>query len=355
MNLSSPLPRNRLLALEQELQAQRPVAVQQNPIQPQLRAQTDGTQEEAASATWTNVPSPQPTIQPSQHHPVPTLKTAPPLSFWQVLAARLTQRSFPEASFPEPELTPPHFPSNPINVAQEQSLPNVPFPTRPIARAPYSPVSLHPVTPSHRPDNQAATSEDAVGLTNWKDLADQIQQARSRSVQQSQMPHPSAIPPEAVALSAPADIQAQATEELLRPQPAQAEYQIAENPAPPEPPQVATGSAPGLEVRADTTTEPPSPSLQEEPCETWEQDLEDISTIDIVARTVDHSEPSSDAPAEVVTETAIVPIIITDNDSALLPHTLPDFGASAQFLLIRAGPPALPPHPLPELSPGSTA
>jgi hypothetical protein len=134
------------------------------------------------------------------------------------------------------------------------------------------------------------------------------------------------------------------------PQPAQAELLAAEHLMP-------TGAiyvAPNLETIADSITDQSSPRLQAEPPEPWEQDREDISTIDIAATAVDHAEPSSDASAEAVTETAIVPIGVSENDGALLPPSPSDWGALAQTLLIRAGPPKLAPRSGLELPPGST-
>ncbi|NMF86709.1 hypothetical protein [Nodosilinea sp. P-1105] len=362
MSLSTSIPpRNRLLALEQELQARRPVVGQRSPDQPPRKTQVMGTQAEAASATRASAPASQPTIQPPQHRRSPTPKTAPPLSPWQRLAARLTQTSLPDdsVSFSEPELTPPHVPSNPTNFAQEQSLPNVPLPTRPGARAPHSAVSSPPTLPSHAHYNQAVPpledAEDAVPSTSWKDLAEQIYQMRSPLVQHSRTTQPSADSPESFMLSV---TDSQATVERPEPQPFQVEPLAAEHLNPLAPPPGATYVAPDLEAVADSTTAQPPPLVQAEPPETWEQDREDISTIDIAATAVDPAELSSDTPVEAVTETAIVPIgiseIVSKNGGTLLPHSPSDWGALAQILSIRAGPPKLAPRSLLELPPGST-
>jgi hypothetical protein len=350
MSLSTSIPpRNRLLALEQELQARRPVGVQRSLNQPPRKTQAMGIQAEAAPAKRTPAPSQQPTIQPPQHRRPPRPKTDPPLSPWQSLAARLTQNSLPDygASFPGPELTTPGFPSNPTNVAQEQSLPNIPLPTRPVARASHPMVSPSPIIPSDPYHSQKVPPlEDAVPSTSWKDLAEQIHQARSPSVQHSQTTQPSADPPESLMLSV-SDSQAMVQPES---QPAQAELLAVEHLMPTG----ATYVAPNLETIADSITDQPSSRLQAEPPEPWEQDREDISTIDIAATAVDHAEPSSDASAEAVTETAIVPIGVSENDGALLPPSPSDWGALAQTLLIRAGPPKLAPRSGLELPPGST-
>lgn len=355
MTLSAPIPpRNRLLALEQELRARRPVVVQQTPTQPSKTAQTMGTQAEAASATLASTPSPHLIIPPPHHRRAPAPKIAPPLSPWQLLAARLTQRSLPDYgdSFPEPDLAPPPFPPTSTNFAQEQSLPPFPFPPRPIARAPHPTVSPHPAIPSRPQDNQEAPiSEDAVPLTSWKDLADQIQQARSPSVQQNQTSSPSVTFTEASALSVS---DTQATVEMPEPQPSRAEQWAADHPSPPDPPQAVTDSAPSLEVIAEAKTDQPALTLQAEHRETREQDCEDISTIDISATTVGHSKPFSNAPVEAVTETAIVPIVVPKNDGALLPHSPPNWAALANSLMVRAGPPKIASRSIPKLPPGST-
>lgn len=160
--MSSHFPhRNRLLALEQELQSRRATGDRQRKQQHR--------QEPPSQAS---VPP------PSKDRPV--APPAPPSSVspWQVLADRLTQNQ-PVRYIPSPpplDLPPPDFAPEPLSASvQRSTLPSQQkfpptFPSQ--IRHPTTPPPPSAILPSDLP-------QDDIPLESWQDLAAQIRQARS--------------------------------------------------------------------------------------------------------------------------------------------------------------------------------
>ncbi len=168
---SYPPHRNRLLALEQELQARRTVGNGKRKQRP------------PKTSTLSDTPSPA--------SPLPSSSS---LSPWQVLANRLTQnhpiRYIPKTRKPDlplPDLTP------------EQSTASVRRSTVPYQQK--SPPIHPPITPLPVSVTQSIDPvplDDDASLDNWQDLAAQIRQARSPQPQSQRQSAllPSSAPPE---------------------------------------------------------------------------------------------------------------------------------------------------------------
>ncbi len=191
-------PRNRLLALEQELQSRRPKGTQRRK---QHHRQAPPNLSHAAEAMAVEPPPTPTTAQPSipRSRKPPATVPQPPtsnVSPWQVLADRLTQRDPIRYSAPTRKVNvpPPDFTqeSSPRLVPRSPKLtPSELPPTAPTAtrRTPPPP----PVSVAQSVDS--VPSDDDPPLANWQDLATQIRQSRSPQLALSPSPNSIAAEP----------------------------------------------------------------------------------------------------------------------------------------------------------------
>ena len=195
-------PRNRLLALEQELQSRKPQRTQQRKQPHRQASPILSHAAEAMAVESSSNPTSQSSLprlrQPPATVPQPRSSDVSP---WQVLADRLTQREpirysppIRQAAIPSPDFTQALSPRLKQR-STRHTPPELPRPISPVTRQTPPPVSVAQSSDAVPPDNDPP-------LGNWQDLAAQIRQAKSplnqpsRSLQLRSQPQP-VLPPAA--------------------------------------------------------------------------------------------------------------------------------------------------------------